>query len=277
MRGSRAEARPRLRRAETPLDEYRNRHLLAPEDEALNKAFCWAGRRLRADWTTACSIPPAHAKPRPDSPQRLQVACRGRHRTRCCGLAGGGAPEDPPDAQGAPGSGVLHRRGGHHLGQKADLAAGRRGDDCAPDWAEVAGGLVLSGGSIGRHLIALSNYGQTAECRNAPANGSSGGCASPRDCGQQGLVDLHAGDGDHDLRDDRSRHCSLPGRGPEGHACPAWQSWGAGLSRDHTVGLASACAIRCRTSSTVLSLPQLLGDRSLIWRRHYREGAYVAG
>ena len=30
--------------------------------------------------------------------------------------------------------------------------------------------------------------------------------------------------------------------------------------RDHTVGLASACAIRCRTSSTVLSLPKLLRD-----------------
>jgi len=49
-----ARAKPHLRnRAETPLDEYRNRHLLAPEDEQLNRAYWRAGRRLRSDWTTA--------------------------------------------------------------------------------------------------------------------------------------------------------------------------------------------------------------------------------
>jgi hypothetical protein len=51
-------AKPHLRnRAETPLDEYRNRRLLAPEDEALNRIFWRAGRRLRADWTTARYAP----------------------------------------------------------------------------------------------------------------------------------------------------------------------------------------------------------------------------
>jgi hypothetical protein len=44
----------------------------------------------------------------------------------------------------------------------------------------------------------------------------------------------------------------------------------------YQIALAEAAGLPAK-GTPVLLLAQLLGDRSLIWRRHYREGAYVAG
>ena len=79
---------------------------------------------------------------------------------RCRRPAGGGAPAHPQDPTQLRRGGMLRRRGGDDLGQAPDMAAGRRGDDGAPNWPGVAGGLVLSGGSIVRQLIVLRNHGQ---------------------------------------------------------------------------------------------------------------------